>query len=136
MIRGWGVSSDGSGGISRPEPEGQLLAVRRAYCRAGFAPSTAAYFEGHGTGTSVGDATELQALSTARREADPRRAARRPSVSIKANIGHTKAAAGVAGLIKAAMAVHAQILPPTTGCETPHAELTGDTPALRVLAQG
>jgi len=41
VIRGWGVSSDGSGGISRPEPEGQLLAIRRAYCRAGFAPSTA-----------------------------------------------------------------------------------------------
>src|ERR1035438_984058 len=68
VIRGWGVSSDGSGGISRPEPEGQLLAIRRAYCRAGLAPSTAAYVEGHGTGTSVGDTTELQALSRARRE--------------------------------------------------------------------
>jgi enediyne polyketide synthase len=134
-IRGWGVSSDGSGGISRPEPEGQLLAIGRAYCRAGFAPSTTAYVEGHGTGTSVGDATELQALSRARREADP---AAPPAAlgSIKANIGHTKAAAGVAGLIKAAMAVHTQILPPTTGCDVPHAELTGGSPALRVLRSG
>ena len=127
VIRGWGVSSDGSGGISRPEPAGQLLAIRRAYCRAGFAPSSAAYVEGHGTGTSVGDATELRALSQARREADPTAPAAAIG-SIKANIGHTKAAAGVAGLIKAAMAVHTQTLPPTTGCETPHAELTCDAP--------
>src|ERR1039458_6444221 len=132
VIRGWGVSSDGSGGISRPEPEGQLLAIRRAYCRAGLAPSTAAYVEGHGTGTSVGDTTELQALSRARREADPT-APPAALGSIKANIGHTKAAAGVAGLIKAAMAVHSQILPPATGCDVPHAELTGGSPALRVL---
>ena len=135
VIRGWGVSSDGSGGISLPEPAGQLLAIRRAYCRAGFAPSSAAYVEGHGTGTSVGDATELRALSQARREADPTAPAAAIG-SIKANIGHTKAAAGVAGLIKAAMAVHTQTLPPTTGCETPHAELTCDAPALRVLARG
>src|ERR1039458_3966439 len=135
VIRGWGVSSDGSGGISRPEPEGQLLAIRRAYCRAGLAPSTAAYVEGHGTGTSVGDTTELQALSRARREADPT-APPAALGSIKANIGHTKAAAGVAGLIKEAMAVHSQILPPATGCDVPHAELTGDSPALRVLRSG
>ena len=135
VIRGWGVSSDGSGGISRPDPEGQLLAIRRAYCRAGFAPSTAAYVEGHGTGTTVGDATELQALSWARRDTDPT-APPAALGSIKANIGHTKAAAGVAGLIKAAMAVHTQILPPATACDVPHAELTGDAPALRVLRSG
>jgi enediyne polyketide synthase len=135
VIRGWGVSSDGSGGISRPEAEGQLLAIRRAYCRAGFAPSTAVYVEGHGTGTSVGDAAELQALTRARHEADPT-APPAAVGSIKANIGHTKAAAGVAGLIKAAMAVHTQILPPATGCEAPRAELGGDAPALRVLRRG
>ena len=66
-----------------------------------------------------------------------RRMSRRAAIgSIKANIGHTKAAAGVAGLIKAALALDAQILPPTTGCEQPHPELTGDQPALRVLKQG
>ena len=68
VIRGWGISSDGSGGITRPEVEGQLLALRRAYRRAGFSISTVAYFEGHGTGTSVGDATELRALSRAIQE--------------------------------------------------------------------
>ena len=104
-IRGWGVSSDGSGGISRPEPEGQLLAIKRAYARAGCLPSTTAYVEGHGTGTAVGDSAELLALSRARRDADP---GALPAAlgSIKANIGHTKAAAGIAGLMKAAMAVH------------------------------
>lgn len=135
VIRGWGVSSDGSGGITRPEVEGQLLALRRAYRRAGYTPDTVAYFEGHGTGTAVGDTTELQALTRARREANPDAPPAAVS-SVKANIGHTKAAAGVAGLIKAAMALHAQILPPATGCDEPHQELRGDAPALRALNQG
>ena len=134
-VRGWGVSSDGSGGITRPEVEGQLLALRRAYGRAGVPIETVAYFEGHGTGTNVGDTTELKAL---KRALGDDASAARPRVigSVKANIGHTKAAAGIAGFIKATMAVHTQILPPTTGCRTPHAELKGDAPALRVLEQG
>lgn len=134
-VRGWGVSSDGRGGITRPEVEGQGLALQRAYKRAGFGIETVAYFEGHGTGTSVGDTTELKALSQARRGAA--QAAPPAAIgSIKANIGHTKAAAGVAGLIKATLAVHAGILPPTTGCEEPHAELRGDSPALMTLKEG
>src|SRR5262249_28403428 len=71
LIRGWGVSSDGSGGLTRPEVEGQLLALRRAYRRAGFGIDGVAYFEGHGTGTAVGDTTELAALARARRETAP-----------------------------------------------------------------
>ncbi|MBI1928317.1 acyltransferase domain-containing protein [Candidatus Poribacteria bacterium] len=142
-IRGWGISSDGSGGITRPEVEGQILALRRTYCRAGFGVETVTYFEGHGTGTSVGDATELQTLSQARREA-PRTPAggewRSVPIaaigSIKANIGHTKAAAGVAGLIKATMALHTQIVPPTTGCETAHPVLTDADSTLRILNEG
>lgn len=133
VIRGWGVSSDGSGGITRPEVAGQKIALRRAYRRAGFGPDRVGYFEGHGTGTAVGDATELRVLSEALREAD----AEAPAVigSIKANIGHTKAAAGIAGLIKATLALHERVLPPTTGCFMPHAELGGPRPALRVLRQ-
>jgi enediyne polyketide synthase len=134
VIRGWGISSDGSGGITRPEGDGQLEALRRAYRRAGFGPDSVAYFECHGTGTAVGDATELETLSRARREtsADVPPAA---VGSIKANIGHTKAAAGVAGLIKAVMSVHTQVLPPTTGCEQPHPCLGGPAPALRLLRE-
>ena len=134
VIRGWGVSSDGAGGITRPELGGQIAALRRAYRRAGFGIDTVAYCEGHGTGTAVGDATELEALSLARREAAATAA---PAVigSVKANIGHTKAAAGIAGLIKAVMAVHTQVLPPTTGCEEPHGHLGGERPALRILRE-
>src|SRR5207245_1020822 len=68
-LRGWGVSSDGVGGITRPELAGQLLALRRTYARAGFDIGSVELFEGHGTGTSVGDATELGALAQARAEA-------------------------------------------------------------------
>ncbi len=134
VIRGWGISSDGAGGITRPEVDGQLQALRRAYRRAGYGIDTVEYFEGHGTGTNVGDATELKVISSARREAKPD-AAPAAIGSVKANIGHTKAAAGIAGLIKATLAVHTQTLPPTTGCDRPHAELTGPSPALRVLRE-
>ncbi|WP_214410487.1 type I polyketide synthase [Sphaerisporangium fuscum] len=131
-IAGWGISSDGKGGITRPEVSGYKLALRRAYERAGFGIETVGLFEGHGTGTAVGDATELTALSQARAEAgaEPGAAA---VTSIKGMIGHAKAAAGVAGLIKAAMAVHEQVLPPAIGCVDPHEILTGESAPLRAL---
>jgi enediyne polyketide synthase len=135
VLRGWGISSDGHGGISRPEAEGQKLALARAYRRAGFGIETVGYFEGHGTGTAVGDAAELNALTTARREAAPD-APLAPIGSIKGNIGHTKAAAGVAGLIKATLAVHAQVIPPATGCERPHPWFQGPEAALRISDRG
>src|SRR5581483_9368809 len=68
LIQGWGLSSDGNGGITRPEVAGQLLALQRAYRRAPWGIDTVEYFEGHGTGTAVGDATELQTISQARRK--------------------------------------------------------------------
>ena len=142
VIRGWGVSSDGHGGITRPEVEGQIIALRRAYASAGYGANTVAYFEGHGTGTAVGDATELQALARVRREAavevvaDGTKASPAVVSSVKAIIGHTKAAAGIAGLIKATMALRAQILPPAAGCDDPREELKGAGSALRTLKQG
>ncbi|HYN95928.1 MAG TPA: type I polyketide synthase [Pilimelia sp.] len=123
-IAGWGISSDGKGGITRPEAAGHRLAVERAYGRAGYGVETVSYFEGHGTGTPVGDATEIEALSTARQAADPT-AAPAALGSVKGNIGHTKAAAGVAGLIKATLAVHHQVIPPATGHYEPHPALQG-----------
>ncbi|MEU4219507.1 type I polyketide synthase [Actinoplanes sp. NPDC026623] len=133
-VAGWGMSSDGKGGMTRPELSGYRLALQRAYERAGFGVETVAFFEGHGTGTQVGDATELRALSQARRDAG---ATGTPAVvgSVKAMIGHTKAAAGVAGLIRAAMAVHHQVLPPALGCSEPHELLTDPDATLRVLRQ-
>ncbi|NUT18384.1 MAG: SDR family NAD(P)-dependent oxidoreductase [Hamadaea sp.] len=131
-VAGWGISSDGKGGITRPEVSGYQLALRRAYARAGFGIETVPLFEGHGTGTAVGDSTELRALTLAR---DTAGATGRPAAisSIKAMIGHTKAAAGVAGLIKAAMAVHHHVLPPAIGCPEPHDLLVEDGAQLRVL---
>lgn len=127
-IRGWGISSDGYGSITRPEPAGQILALERAYRSAGHGIETIGYFEGHGTGTAVGDATELAALQEARR----RSGATRPAAvgSIKTLIGHTKAAAGVASLIKAVCAVNSQIIPATAGCEDPH-PIVSEIPELR-----
>lgn len=132
LIKGWGISSDGHGGITRPEVAGQTLALQRAYRKAGFEIDTVAYFEGHGTGTHVGDTVELQTLGRARAKASF------PAVisSVKANIGHTKAAAGIAGLIKATLALKEQILPPTTACVQPHAELTQANAPLKILKQG
>ncbi|MFE2407385.1 SDR family NAD(P)-dependent oxidoreductase [Kitasatospora sp. NPDC059408] len=130
-IAGWGVSSDGKGGITRPEAGGHRLAVARAYEQAGYGVETVSYFEGHGTGTALGDATEIEALSSARRAAAP---GARPAAlgTVKGNFGHTKAAAGVAGLIKAALAVHHQVIPPGTGHHDPHPGLLGDGAALYV----
>ncbi|MGA5901168.1 type I polyketide synthase [Streptomyces venetus] len=130
-IAGWGQSSDGKGGITRPEASGHRRAISRAYATAGFGVESVGYFEGHGTGTAVGDATELEAFTGARRAADS--AAPPAAIStIKGNFGHTKAAAGVAGLIKAVLAVRHQIIPPATGHSRPHPALAGDAPALRV----
>lgn len=133
-ITGWGMSSDGKGGITRPEAAGHRLAISRAYGRAGYGPETVAYFEGHGTGTALGDATELEAIGSARRNSDPEA---RPAAisSLKGNIGHTKAAAGVGGLIKAALSVYHQVIPPSTGHYDPHPKLTGETPALYVPSE-
>jgi enediyne polyketide synthase len=143
-IAGWGMSSDGKGGITRPEVSGYRLAMRRAYARAGFGPETVGMFEGHGTGTPAGDLVELTALSQAVLDARaaagagngaaPRVAPTLAAVSsIKGMIGHTKGAAGVAGLIKATLAVHQQVLPPTVGCADPHEVLTSEPAGLRVL---
>ncbi|WP_433042326.1 type I polyketide synthase [Dactylosporangium sp. CS-033363] len=131
-VAGYGISSDGKGGITRPEVNGYRLALARAYERAGFGVETVALFEGHGTGTKVGDVTELTALSQAREQADPLAPPAAIS-SIKGMIGHTKAAAGVAGFIKAVMAVHHEVLPPSLGTIQPHPVLTEDGARLRTL---
>ncbi|MFZ1009421.1 MAG: SDR family NAD(P)-dependent oxidoreductase [Candidatus Sulfotelmatobacter sp.] len=134
VIRGWGISSDGGGGITRPEARGQRLALERAYHRANFGFDSVALIEGHGTGTPVGDEVELKALC-AMREAAGGKGQPAAIGSIKANFGHTKAAAGVAGLIKATLAVHHKLLPPTTGTREPRSEVDGEDAMLRVLAE-
>ena len=118
VIRSIGSSSDGKGqAVYAPSAAGQVLALKRAYDQAGIAPKTVELVEAHGTGTRVGDSTELAALEEvyAAGGTSPWCALG----SVKAQIGHTKAAAGAAGLIKAALALYHKVLPPTTKVQTP-----------------
>ncbi len=113
VIRAVGSSSDGKGNaVYAPSAVGQSRALRHAYELAGTPPDTIELVEAHGTGTKVGDATELSALTEVYRSARPD-GTWCALGSVKSQIGHTKAAAGAAGLIKAALALHHKVLPPT-----------------------
>jgi acyl transferase domain-containing protein/acyl carrier protein len=120
VITGVAVASDGRGlGVMAPRLEGEELAIRRAYEAAGVSPDTIGLIEAHGTGTAVGDLTEIQALA---RVFGPR-SGRLPSVAlgtVKSMISHTVPAAGVAGIIKAALALHFKVIPPTLHCDEPN----------------
>lgn len=113
VLRSIGSSSDGKGNaIYAPSAAGQKKAIRNAYRFADVTPDTIELVEAHGTGTKVGDAVEASALA----EVYGSEAKARPWValgSVKSQIGHTKAAAGSASLIKAALALHFKVLPPT-----------------------
>ncbi|WP_308296949.1 SDR family NAD(P)-dependent oxidoreductase [Streptomyces sp. ISL-44] len=120
VIKAVGASSDGrSLGLTAPRPEGQRRALERAYARAGVSPGEVGLVEAHGTGTVVGDSTELAVLSAlfTAHGAAPGSCA---LGSVKSQLGHTKCAAGLAGLIKAARAVHAGVRPPTLHIEAPN----------------
>jgi acyl transferase domain-containing protein/NAD(P)H-dependent flavin oxidoreductase YrpB (nitropropane dioxygenase family)/NAD(P)-dependent dehydrogenase (short-subunit alcohol dehydrogenase family)/acyl carrier protein len=120
VIRGIGAGSDGRDrSLTAPRPEGQMRALERAYAHAGFSPSTVGLVEAHGTGTVAGDGAEVKALSAVFDTAGAG-AGTCAIGSVKSMIGHTKATAGVAGLIKAALALHHRTLPPTIGVAAPN----------------
>ncbi|MEE9296945.1 MAG: beta-ketoacyl synthase N-terminal-like domain-containing protein, partial [Phycisphaerae bacterium] len=122
VIRGMGSSSDGrSQSIYAPRSQGQAEALRSAYRLGGVDPGTIEMVEAHGTGTRVGDLVEFEALKTVYRQARAR-GTWCALGSVKSQIGHTKAAAGVAGLIKAVLALHHQVLPPTIKVSEPNPE--------------
>ena len=123
VIRGLGSSSDGKAkSIYAPSAAGQTLALRRAYAHAGYGPETVGLVEAHGTGTVAGDAAEVEALRIVFDEAGaPRHHCALGSV--KAQIGHTKAAAGAAGMIKTILALHHKVLPPTIKVRAPNEKL-------------
>ncbi|MFI6054557.1 SDR family NAD(P)-dependent oxidoreductase [Streptomyces violascens] len=121
VVKGIGSASDGrSLGLTAPRPEGQRAALERAYRAAGVSPARVGLVEAHGTGTVVGDRTELATLTAVFTEsgAAPGGCA---LGSVKSQLGHTKCAAGLAGLIKAAMALHTGITPPTLHLREPNA---------------
>ncbi|WP_055617857.1 type I polyketide synthase, partial [Streptomyces phaeochromogenes] len=125
VIRGTGVASDGrAAGLVNPDPGGQAHAVRQAWQAAGLDPArpgSIGLLEAHGTATPAGDAAELATLAEVFGPgADGDRAV---IGSVKSMIGHTMPAAGVAGLVKAALAVHHGMLLPTLHCDDPHPAL-------------
>ena len=123
VLRGLGSSSDGRAkSVYAPVSEGQARALRRSYALAGYTPETIELVEAHGTGTKAGDVAEFEGL----RQAFGGAPQRRPWCalgSVKSQIGHTKAAAGAAGLIKAVLALHHQVLPPTIKVDEPNPKL-------------
>lgn len=120
VVNGVGISSDGKGGITAPSVSGQSLAVDRAYKAAGYSFAEVELIEGHGTGTPVGDGVELNTFKAAKQRHGASPEHRCGIGSIKSNIGHTKAAAGVAGFIKAVMSTYYGILPPTKNIRKPN----------------
>jgi polyketide-type polyunsaturated fatty acid synthase PfaA len=122
VIKGVGSSSDGkSKSIYAPRSEGQALALNRAYDQAGYGPQTVELVEAHGTGTKAGDAAEFAGLKTVFQSGQKQQWCALGTV--KSQIGHTKAAAGAAGLFKVVMALHHKILPPTIKVDTPNPNL-------------
>ncbi len=120
LIHGTAVNSDGrSNGMVAPNMRAQIACVRAAFERAGIAPAATQYVEAHGTGTRQGDPIELRALGTVlgegRDESRPCRVG-----SVKTNLGHSETAAGITGLIKAALCVHHRQIPPSLHFRSPN----------------
>jgi acyl transferase domain-containing protein/NADP-dependent 3-hydroxy acid dehydrogenase YdfG/acyl carrier protein len=130
VIRGWGMSSDGKGGIMQPTSRAQAMAIGRAYARAGYSPRDLEFVECHGTATVAGDRTELEGLSRAMGDSEDAPARTVGVTAIKSIIGHAKAAAGIASFIKTVSAVNRHVAPPTANCEQPHPQF--DTVAKRL----
>ncbi|HWK03478.1 MAG TPA: SDR family NAD(P)-dependent oxidoreductase [Puia sp.] len=120
LIQGVGGSSDGKSlGLTAPRKRGQWKALERAYHQAGISPAAAGLIEAHGTGTIVGDKTELSALSDLFLQSGAL-AGQTSLGSVKTQIGHTKCAAGLAGLIKAALSIYHGVKPPTLHLKNPN----------------
>ena len=135
VIKAVGGSSDGKAlGMTAPRPEGQMLALGRAYGKAGFAPSTLGLYEAHGTGTAVGDRAELETLVTTMND---HQAYAKTCVlgSVKTMIGHTKSTAGVAGLVKAVLALHHRVQPPHANVELPLSPITDPNSPVYLLKE-
>ncbi|MBO4209659.1 acyltransferase domain-containing protein, partial [Micromonospora echinofusca] len=120
VVKGLGGASDGRAlGLTAPRPDGQRRALDRAYRRTGISPRQVGLVEAHGTGTVVGDRTELETLTKLFVEsgAEPGSCA---LGSVKSQIGHTKCAAGLAGVIKTALALYTGVKPPTIHLQNPN----------------
>ena len=123
VVQGVGVSSDGAGAsVMSPTVHGQVKAIRQAWEMAGISTDQIGYLEAHGTGTPLGDKTELETLATVFGNAGIKVGIG----SVKSMIGHAMPAAGIAGIIKTVLALYHGQLPPTLHCEEP-VEALADT---------
>ncbi|MFG1304617.1 SDR family NAD(P)-dependent oxidoreductase [Xanthobacter autotrophicus] len=136
VIRGWGVNNDGDHkvGFSAPSVDGQARVIATALAQAGISPDTISYVEAHGTGTPLGDPIEVRALTRAY-GSGARRADKCGIGSVKTNVGHLESAAGITGLIKAALAVKHGVIPPSLNFETPNPEIDFPATPFRVVDQ-
>ncbi|MBX3150056.1 polyketide synthase dehydratase domain-containing protein [Candidatus Obscuribacterales bacterium] len=125
-ICGVASSSDGYGGsVLSPSLDGEALAMEKAYKMAGISPKSIGLLEAHGTGTPTGDVVELQAVEKVFGQASESRDGKPWCAigSVKSMIGHCQSASAVAGIIKAALALHHKILPPTLHVSEPNRKI-------------
>ncbi|MBA2660485.1 MAG: KR domain-containing protein [Nitrosospira sp.] len=137
VIKGSAINNDGSAkvGYTAPSVEGQAEVILAAQAIAGVSADTISYIEAHGTGTTMGDPIEVAALTQAFRESTERRGFCGIG-SVKTNVGHLDAAAGVAGLIKTVLALEHQTLPPSLNFERPNPQIDFSTSPFYVNAVG
>ncbi|MFJ4097674.1 type I polyketide synthase [Kitasatospora sp. NPDC089913] len=133
LIRGSAVNNDGGDkvGYTAPSVAGQTAVIRAALRAAGITPAEIDYVETHGTGTELGDGIEIAALTAAFRDG-PERRGDCAIGSLKPNIGHLDAAAGIASFIKAVLALKHRVLPPSINCEEPNPDLRLEESPFRV----
>jgi acyl transferase domain-containing protein/acyl carrier protein len=137
VVKGSAMNNDGSAkvGYTAPSVEGQAEVILAAQAIAGVSADTISYVEAHGTGTTMGDPIEIAALTQAFRESTERRGFCGIG-SVKTNVGHLDAAAGVAGLIKTVLALEHQELPPSLNFERPNPQIDFSTSPFYVNAAG
>jgi acyl transferase domain-containing protein len=134
VIRGGAVNQDGrTNGLTAPNGLSQEALLREAFANAGVVSSEIQYVEAHGTGTALGDPIELNALGAVL-AAGRSRDARCAVGSVKTNVGHLEAAAGVAGLIKLALSIQHRVIPPSLHFEKPNPYIRFDALPLRVVS--
>jgi acyl transferase domain-containing protein/acyl carrier protein len=124
LIRGAAINNDGAlkVGYTAPSVEGQAAVISEAQAIAGIDPQTISYIEAHGTGTELGDPIEIAALTTAFRASTDQKGFCAIG-SLKTNVGHLDTAAGVAGLIKTALALQHKQIPPSLHFESPNPKI-------------
>ena len=135
VIRGSAINQDGrSSGLTAPNGPSQEAVIRRALADAKVSPEHVGYLEAHGTGTPLGDPIEVQAIAAALGQGRPADA---PLVigSVKSNIGHAEGAAGIAGLIKAALCLQHRTIPRSLHCGSPNSLVDWSALPVRVAAE-